>query len=647
MQRSIFSLALIFCTVYLYAKSPPPLEPADVSHIFSEIRSNHASEKELSPEIMKRILIAYLEELDPAKTYLIYPEVQTWVEPSDTFITTVLSEYQDNDFSTFQAMFNTMVQAIYRRQRFDALLEPLPTSEKVSSKEFRDPAWAPNEMALQERLTRLLTLQTATATKLNPDQPPDTILKLIAKRRLQREQDLLTQDPVTQEHLILTYVLKASAGALDSQTAYFTPDEANQFMIQMQQRLFGIGAQLREDLDGLTVVRIIDGGPAAKGRELKAQDKIISVDGQPILGMEISDAVDLIRGPSGTYVTLTVLREENKEDTPPTTLEVKIRRGEVIVEEARITSAVEPYGDGVIGIITLYSFYQDPQHSSAIDLRNEIKKLQEEHHLKGVILDLRQNTGGLLGQAVEVVGLFITRGVVVSVKGPNGQIQHMRDLGGKMAWEGPLAILTSRGSASASEIVAQSLQDYGRALVIGDDRTFGKGSFQIFTLNPAPGAPLNPLGEYKVTQGRYYTVSGKSPQLIGVHADIVVPGMLSEEELGECFSDYPLPTDAIPAAFDDDLSDLSPTQRQHLGWRYRFHLQPRLTTYTQLIEQLRANSATRIQESKGYQTFLTTLKKDDLEPTDLVEIHLTDFQLAESLNVMRDLVYLLDMRPAS
>ncbi len=209
----------------------------------------------------------------------------------------------------------------------------------------------------------------------------------------------------------------------------------------------------------------------------------------------------------------------------------------------------------------LFSFYQDSNSSSASDLAAAIENLKKEHNLKGIILDLRNNAGGLLPQAVSVTGLFISKGVVVSVKDNTGQVQHLRNVENRKVWDGPLIVLTARTSASAAEIVAQTLQDYGRAIVIGDPETFGKGTFQTFTLESANFGKVNPKGEYKVTRGRYYTVSGKSPQLVGVKADIVVPGIFSEMEIGEKYSKFPVETDEIPPNFDDNLSDVPAIHR--------------------------------------------------------------------------------------
>ena len=198
----------------------------------------------------------------------------------------------------------------------------------------------------------------------------------------------------------------------------------------------------------------------------------------------------------------------------------------------------------------------------------------------------------------------------------------------------------AEASASAAEIVAQTLKDYGRALVVGDPQTFGKGSFQTFTLDAVNHPKVSPQGEHKVTRGRYYTVSGKSPQLVGVEADIVVPGLLSELEVGEKFAKFPLENDEIPPHFDDDLSDVSPFQRIQLGSSYKLQLQPRLTTYVPYIERLKKNSAKRIETNRTYQNFLQEVRKKNFDSEWVDHFGQTDLQHLEALNILKDLIFL-------
>ena len=454
--------------------------------------------------------------------------------------------------------------------------------------------------------------------------------------------EFLDSNPEDKFRVTLSYVLKATTASLDAHTNYFTPSEANQFMIQVQQRLFGIGALLRDDLDGLSIMRILDNSPASQSNKLKINDKIIAVNNEPIVGLDISEAVDLIRGEKGTPVNLKFLRETKvDEETRVEMLEIELVRGEVVLEESRLETTFEPYGDGVIAHLRLFSFYQDQKSSSTQDIRKSLEQIRRDQKLKGVILDLRGNGGGLLTQAVSVTGLFINKGIVCSIKDNSGKVQHLRELEGKPVWEGPLCVLTNRASASAAEIVAQALQDYGRAIVVGDARTFGKGSFQVFTLDAINNAKIDPQGEYKVTRGRYYTVSGKSPQLKGVQADIVVPGILSNLDVGEQYSKFPLDYDEIDAHFEDDLSDISPFHRIQLGPLYKYNLQAKLTTFEPHIDQLRKNTGLRIENNKSYQSFLTEMEKKNFDaiPVDLYGQN--DLQLVESYNIMKDMIFLM------
>ena len=439
--------------------------------------------------------------------------------------------------------------------------------------------------------------------------------------------------------------LKATASALDAHTVYFTPGEATQFMINVQQRLFGIGAQLRDDINGFSVIKIVEGGPAALGKQLKVKDRIVAVNGEPVVGMDIGDAVDLIRGEAHSPVILTVIRESKEPDgtQKEEKLDITILRGEVVLKESRFKSSYEPFGEGAIGYLKLYSFYQDNDSSSAEDLEKEINKLKKEHHLEGLILDLRYNSGGLLTQAVAVTGLFIKKGIVVSIKDENGKVQHLRNLDEMVAWDGPLIVLVNRMSASASEIVAQTLQDYGRAIVVGDDHTFGKGSYQTFTLAANEAENVNPQGEYKVTRGRYYTVSGKTPQLTGVYSDIVVPGPLSEAEIGERFAKWPLENDYIRSNFDDDLSDIPYLQRDKIRKLYHFDLQDKIDTYMPYLEKLKENSKFRIDNSLNYQNLLKEIKKkDESDPDHAENFGQNDLQLEEANNLMKDLIIMMD-----
>lgn len=633
----ILLLLLILCNAAI-AKLPD-LVPGDVTEQMNEIMKAHAQHKQLTRELMKRALVNYLEELDPTKIYFIEDDIHQWLEPSDALLDKMLADYNKNQFTTFYEIDDKLATVIPRRHQLEEKIQTDQLPKHVNTEEFKDMPWAKNTEQLFDRISKIKALQIESSSKLTDD-IKEKALQRIAKRQGKFEEEVLTQDPLQKQRFVLSHTLKSLASSLDTHTAYFTPEEASQFMIAVQQRLFGIGAQLRDDLNGFTIVKIVEGGPAQHS-ELKAKDRIIAVNGEPVVGMDIADAVELIRGEENTPVTLTVIRESADKDKPKEEkLDITLKRGSVVLKETRYEASYEPFADGVIVYLRLYSFYQDSDSSSSEDLARELAKMKKEHAVKGVILDLRMNSGGLLSQAVSVTGLFITKGIVVSIKDDSGHIQHLRDLDSKTLWDGPLIVLINRASASASEIVAQTLQDYGRALIVGDDHSFGKGSFQTFTLTGEKTSDINPKGEFKVTRGRYYTVSGKTPQLNGVQSDIVVPGLLSDSEIGEKFGKYPLESDQIKPNFDDDLSDIPFLQRDRIRLLYKFDLQKPLKIYTPYYEKLRKNSENRILNESNYQSFLKEIKKkaDDIDPDNPEAFGQNDLQLQETYNIMKDLI---------
>ncbi|HSW87147.1 MAG TPA: S41 family peptidase [Rhabdochlamydiaceae bacterium] len=640
--RVLWVILALFCA-YCEAK-PPSLNPHDTHVKIEEILKAHVSHQKMTPELVKRSLLNYLDEVDPAKIYFIEPEIVKWTNPSDELIRKTLEGYKKTDYSAFEDIHEVLIAAIHRRNNLEekVLASPLPAN--VQPSEFKDVSWCSSEEELLERLVRIKGLQIETAEKLNQE-TRDQFLQRLNKRRTHREEELIAHSTTEKRQIILSYVLKATSSALDSQTMYFTPSEANQFMIQVQQRLFGIGAQLRDDLSGFTIIRLLEGGPASQDNKLKVGDRIIAVDNEPVVGMEITEAVELIRGQEGTRVFLTILRESGDEQNrKEEKLNVEIIRGEVVLKESRLETSHEPYGDGIIAILHLYSFYQDSKSSSTTDLAQAIENFKRDHKVKAVILDLRNNAGGLLPQAVSVTGLFIKKGIVVSVKDNTHEIQHLRNIDNKIAWDGPLVVLTNRTSASASEIVAQTLQDYGRAIIVGDAQTYGKGTFQTFTLEASNYGKVNPKGEFKVTRGRYYTVSGKSPQLTGVHTDIVVPGMFSEMDIGEKFAKFPLENDKIPSNFEDDLSDIPIIHRAQIARLYKFNLQTIVNTYTPFLETLIQNSKERINQNQNYQNFLKQVSKKDysFDPSEMCGQ--SDLQQEEAINITKDLIQLLDQK---
>jgi carboxyl-terminal processing protease len=641
MFRWCFSFCLFVATTSLSASAvgPAELTPSEVVERSKEMMIYHPTFKHLTPELAGRLLATFCEELDPLKTYLLKSEVIEWIDPSEKMINGVLASFQDAQFQLFENMLHTMERAIARRKNLEERLDKddLP---KGASIRFNELDWAEDEEDLYQRLRTMRAVQMDAAAHLDSSLF-QTAIQRIQKRRSAFEQQRTPKDRVVFSQTAATFIMKAFAEALDSQSAFFTPAEAKQLLIGMQQRLFGIGILLRDDIDGFSVIKLVEGGPADRQKGLALGDKIIAVNNEPVIGLDMLDVVEMIRGEPGSIVALKLIRREDhngKEASAP--VEVKLKRGEVIVKDLRYGTEIMPFDGGVIAYLRLHSFYQDEETSSYADLLASLEKLCHDHPVKGVILDLRCNPGGLLTQAVAVTGLFIEKGVVVSVKDEMGGIVHMRNIASKKAWDGPLIILINRASASASEIVAQALQDWGRGIVVGDDRSFGKGSFQLFTLNVDGVTPPNPRGEYKVTRGRYYTVSGKTPQLIGVQSDIVVPGLLCFAEIGELYSKFPLSADAIQPHFEDSFDDVPLFQRPLLRRLYSMAQQKRTDEWRTVIPELKKRSEERLAKNGSYQKFIEKVKaeKDVLGDDDSQKS--TDLQLEEARNILKDLVML-------
>ena len=326
----------------------------------------------------------------------------------------------------------------------------------------------------------------------------------------------------------------------DPHTDFFNPKEKQDFDINMGGKLEGIGARLQQDGDNIKVSDIVTGGPAWKGKELEANDIILSAaqegkEAVDLTGMRVDDAVTHIRGKKGTKVTLTVKKQDG------TVKQITITRDEVILDESFARSVIfdMPGVINNIGYIKLPKFYssfeKEDGNSCAVDVAREIEKLKA-NNVNGIILDLRNNTGGSLNDVVDMSGLFIEEGPIVQVKSRQARPYVHQDRDERVQYAGPLIIMVNNMSASASEIIAAAMQDYGRAVIVGSASTFGKGSVQrFFDLDKAVSGSdeLKPLGEIKMSVQKFYRVNGGSTQLKGVIPDVVLPDNYMYIEVGE------------------------------------------------------------------------------------------------------------------
>ncbi|MDF1694554.1 MAG: carboxy terminal-processing peptidase [Saprospiraceae bacterium] len=334
--------------------------------------------------------------------------------------------------------------------------------------------------------------------------------------------------------------LSAITNYFDPHTDYFNPKAKQDFDINMGGKLEGIGARLTVDGDYTKVLTIIPGGPAYQGKELEVDDLIVAVkqeegEAVDIVGWRIDDVVQKIRGKKGTVVTLTTKKKDGS------IVDIEIERDRVIIDESFARSALIdlPGTANNIGYIKLPKFYSsfenEDGNSCAVDVAKEIEKLKNEN-VNGIILDLRNNTGGSLSDVVDMTGLFIEEGPIVQVKPKDRPAYVHNDKDSEVQYDGPLIVMTNHLSASASEILAAALQDYDRALIVGSKSTFGKGSVQrFFDLDRAlqGNTEFKPLGNLKISMQKFYRVNGGSTQLRGVTPDIILPDNYHFIETGE------------------------------------------------------------------------------------------------------------------
>jgi carboxyl-terminal processing protease len=370
-------------------------------------------------------------------------------------------------------------------------------------------------------------------------------------------------------------------------------EQMQSFSSLMNLSLVGIGASLQSD-DGYCKIReIVPGGPAARSRELKVGDRIVGVaqeNGEftDLIDTPLPQAVELIRGRKGTTVRLAIIPSGAANDATRKT--ISLVRDEIKLEDQQAKARIvdfpaEKGGTQRIGVIDLPGFYGGEPGASGPsatkDVARLLQKLKQEK-VTGIVLDLRRNGGGSLEEAINLTGLFIPSGPVVQVRGPNGHIEVGSDDDGAMLYDGPLVVLTSRFSASASEILTGALQDYGRAVIVGDSSTFGKGTVQTILplgqiMQREGLMPAEDPGALKTTISKFYLPSGKSTQIKGVKSDIVLPSLTDLPEISESEMQNPLPWDTVPPA--------------------RFQTRDRVTPY---LATLRASSAERIAKDPDF-----------------------------------------------
>ena len=509
----------------------------------------------LSQDILKR----YLEALDPGKVFLTAQDVAGFSKYATTLDDAIKSGQVDPAWAMF-AVYRMRVgeRIAYARGLLKGGFD-FSGNERYEYDREHAP-WAASGAAL-DTLWKQSVKNDWLRLKL-AGKKPEEIRKTLDKRYA----NVLDGVGEIKGEDVFQSFLNAYAASIDPHTDYMTPRSAENFNMQISNSLEGIGAVLFKQDDVILIREIVPGGPAARSGKLKSGDRIVGVgqgasgEMKDVIGWRTDDAVDLIRGAANTQVRLDIVPAEAPLDSKPA--RVLLTRAKVRLEDARAKAEtiVVPAANGEpvrrIGVIKLPGFYQDidarrrrdSDYASATrDVARMLAQFRAQK-MDGVVLDLRGNGGGSLSEAIELTGLFIDKGPVVQVRESGGRISVEDDRDAGVAWDGPLAVLINRGSASASEIVAGAIQDYGRGLIIGET-SFGKGTVQnMVDLDRWPANEQARFGQVKLTIAQFFRPGGSSTQNKGVVPDVAFPTSVDASEYGESTYDNALPWTRIAAA---------------------------------------------------------------------------------------------------
>lgn len=551
----------LFSTTWVSVAWADPIKPSAMDHHVTRqvvllLQREHLSGRELDDEISQRCLTTFLKSLDPWKVYFYQSDVDAFRAQENDLDDMA----RQGDVKFAYQVFRVFLQRVDERVR---LVDELLASEHDFAADEqmirdRDETRYPQTAAeIRDRWRKRIKydLLVLKADKTEGEEAREKLTRRyhsFAKRMHQTDGEEL-----------LEMYLTSLTTSFDPHTTYMSPGTLENFEIAMRLELEGIGASL-QSVDGYTVVKkLIHGGAADRQGELHVEDKIVGVgqgnDGEivDIVDMKLSDVVKMIRGDRDTVVRLQVIPVDGGERKV-----IAITRAKIELKDSEAQAAIFDDGrkaDGQpykIGVIKLPSFYMDMDAAKRGDpyyksTTRDVRRILEDFNDKSVdavVLDLRHNGGGSLTEAIHLTGLFIDEGPVVQVKDGRGRVQPYHDLEQGAAWGGPLVVLTSKFSASASEILAGAIQDYGRGLIVGDHATHGKGTVQsLMDLGERLfGVPNStPMGALKITMQQFYRPSGVSTQKEGVKADLELPSLTSHLDVGEADLDYPIDFDRV------------------------------------------------------------------------------------------------------
>ena len=533
-----------------------------VSYLLEE---GHFQPKNFDDDFSHDVYKRFLKRIDPNKIYFYESDLKIFSE-FETKIDDQLIKFESNFFNIVYEKLMLRIdesKSIYNKilnTPFDFTIEENfeSDSEKL--------VYAQSKKDMYERWRKQLKLTTlSNYYELINDQESkedkkDFVFKSLENIEIESrsltlkniEETSTYLDELRREDWFSVYI-NSIAESFDPHTYYFAPQDKDRFDASMSGKYEGIGARLQKKMNEISITELISGGSAWRQNKLQVGDIILKVrqedelEAVSVVGMRLDDAVKLIKGPKGTNVILTLRKVDG------TVEDLTITRDEIELEETYAKSSIVKKNNFNFGVINLPKFYIDFQdvdsRNATSDLKKEIDRLKLAG-IHGLVLDLRNNGGGSLKTVVDIAGLFIEEGPIVQVRSSGNSIDVLADRDKSVTWDGPLVIIVNEFSASASEILAAAMQDYKRAIVIGSQNTYGKGTVQnIIDLNKMVRNNTNgEMGALKFTTQKYYRITGGSTQLKGVKSDVIIPSRYSNVEIGERDQDNPLPWDEIKSA---------------------------------------------------------------------------------------------------
>jgi len=607
---------------------------------------------------------AYLRELDPSRTYFLESDIKSFELYRFKIDNLISDENVDVAFSIYKVFKDRyMAQMDYVLKELVSKDFDYTVDEYYDSNREKSP-WPKSETELNDIWRKIIKSQALS-------------LKLSGKKQIEISETLKTRFERYQKTIqqfnsedVFSIFMNAITESYDPHTNYLSPKASDLFKQSMSLSLEGIGARLQTENDYTKVFELIAGGPAEKSNKLHVNDLIIGVaqgdDGEmvDVIGWRVDDVVKLIKGPKGTVVRMQILPASAGLSGAPET--IRLVRDKIKLEDAAAKKSVMHYRQGSkdvkMGVITLPSFYldfdayqkNDPNYKSTTkDVKQLIKELQVEK-IDGLVIDLRDNGGGSLSEAIDLTGLFIKNGPVVQVKSSDNRVEVGMDDDNEVYYTGPLVVLTNRFSASASEIFAGAIQDYNRGVIVGES-TFGKGTVQtVLDLKPYVPSATEPVGDLKLTYQKFYRVSGSSTQHKGVTPDIILPAAYDADKFGESSSITALPWDIIKKASYQKVSNVNEKLLSQVRKSYqaRANQDPKLKQYYQEVSELHEsisqtrvslNEATRRKEmeaaelKKAKSTTLDTKIKNKESGTDDLSSMEDEF-LREGLLILTEII---------